>query len=246
MFVSYRREGNVGIVTLDRPDRLNSIGADMAGDLEAAWEAFRADDQAWVGVLLGNGDNFCAGRDVKGDMVPLPRTTLGDLFVPVTDRPLVVGVQGHVIGLGWYMVSGCDLCIAGDDAKFAMTQVRVGLPGPYGFAPRMNLTPHVAFEMLALGRRFSAQRAYELGLVNEVVPTADVHERALAVANELLALPPALIQLTKRILRGSDRTVGEELKAMYWDGRKELDAHPDTAEARAPMRERRAPQYTGP
>jgi E-phenylitaconyl-CoA hydratase len=244
MFATYRRDGNVGVVTLDRPDRRNSIGQDMLEDLERAWNDFLADDQAWVGVLLGNGPTFCAGRDIKGDMTPLERSDLGELFVPKTDRPIVVGVRGHVIGLGWYMVAGCDYCVAGDDTSFAMTQLKVGLPGPYGFSPRMNLTPFVAFELLAMGRPLRAERALSLGLVNEVVTPDDVHERALAAARELLVVPPELVRLTKQLLRGTDRTVDEAIKRQYWDGRAALEGSPNITEARAAQRERRAPVYT--
>jgi enoyl-CoA hydratase len=244
-FVKYRREGRVGIVTLDRPERRNSIGPDMAQDLEAAWDAFVEDDEAWVGVLLGAGPSFCAGRDIKGDMAPLPRTKLSEYFVPETDRPLVVGVQGHVIGLGWYMAAGCDLCVAADDARFAMTQLRVGLPGPYNFAPRLNLTPHVAFELVALGRPLDARRAHQLGIVNEVVAPDEVAARAMAVAGELLALPPGQLRLTKALLRATDGAVPEGVKRLYWEGRSRLEDHPDTTEARVALRERREPRYTG-
>jgi enoyl-CoA hydratase len=245
VYVTYRRDGRIGVVTLDRPDRRNSIGPEMAGHLEDAWDEFLADDEARVGVLLGSGPSFCAGRDIKGDMAPIPRTRLGEYFVPETDRPLIVGVQGHVIGMGWYMVAGCDYCIAGDDARFAMTQLRVGLPGPYNFAPRLNLPPHIAFEILALGRGIGAQRCYDLGLVNEVIGAGDVAGRAMAVATELLDYPPGQLRLTKEILRATDRTASETVKQRYWDGREALESHPDTAEARASLREKRPPEYTG-
>lgn len=246
MFVTYRREGRVGIVTLDRPDRRNSIGPEMASQLEDAWDEFLADPEAWVGLLVGNGPSFCGGRDIKGDMSPLPRTRLGQFFVPDTDRPLIAGVQGHVVGMGWYMVAGCDYCVAADDARFVMTQVRVGLPGPYNFAPRMNLPPHVAFEVLALGHPLLAPRAYDLGLVNEVVSADRVLERSLAVADELLALPPGQLRLTKSLLRGTDRGVPEPVEQQYWSERAALEDHPDTAEARLALSERRAPSYEGP
>lgn len=245
MLVTYEREGNIGFVTLNRPDRKNSIGADMALELEAAWDEFESDEQAWVGVLTGVGTSFCAGRDVKGDMTPLPRTRLGEMFAPATDRPIVVGVQGHAIGLGWYMASGCDYLVAGEDARFQMTQLKVGLPGPYGFAAHMNLTPPVAFELLALGRPLGAERAYTLGLANEVVPVDEVKARCVEVAQQILQLPPAHMRLTKKILQSSARTVDESVKSMYWEGRAELEDHPDTAEVRAAFREKRAPKFVG-
>jgi enoyl-CoA hydratase/carnithine racemase len=246
MFATYHRDGGVGVVTLDRPDRRNSIGQDMLEDLERAWEEFMHDDDAFAAVLVGNGSTFCAGRDIKGDMKPLERSKLGDLFVPQTNKPIVVGVQGHVIGLGWYMVSGCDYVVAGDDTSFAMTQLKVGLPGPYGFAPRMNLGPFVAFELLALGRPLLAERAQSLGLVNEVVAPGDVQARALSVAKELLAVPPELLQLTKQLLRGTDRTPSAEVSRQYWEGRAALEGSPNIMEARAAQRERRAPVFTTP
>jgi E-phenylitaconyl-CoA hydratase len=245
MFVTYERQGHIGIVTLDRPDRLNSIGAEMARDLEAAWQQFTDDEDAWVGVLLGNGRAFCAGRDVKGDMTPIPRTSLGEFFVPDTDRPLIAGVHGHVIGMGWYMVAGCDYCVAADDAGFVMTQLRVGLPGPYTFAARMNLTPQLSFEICVLGTRFDAQRSRELGLINEVVAQAQLRERTLAVAEQLLAYPPRHVRLTKSLLRRLDREPDDEMRSLYWDGRRELENHPDTAEVRHAMAERRPPSYSG-
>jgi enoyl-CoA hydratase/carnithine racemase len=245
MFVNYRREGRIGIVTLNRPDRKNSIGQEMLDQLEEAWESFRTDDDVWIGVLLGEGSTFCAGRDIKGDMAPLSRTDLNEYFVPDTDKPLIVGVRGHVIGLGWYMAAGCDYLVAGDDTRFWMSQLRVGLPGPYNFAPRLNLTPPVAFETLVLGHPLDAGRAHQLGVVNDVVSPAGVEARALEVAGELLELPPGQARLTKRLLRGTDRVVPEEVKKQYWDGRKALEEHPDTVEVRAATREKRKPSFVG-
>jgi enoyl-CoA hydratase/carnithine racemase len=245
MLVDYRREGGVGIVTLNRPDRKNSIGQDMLEELEGAWQRFGEDSRAWVGVLVGNGPTFCAGRDIKGDMAPLRRTRLNEFFVPETDKPLIAGVRGHVIGLGWYMAAGCDYVVAGTDSRFWMSQLRVGLPGPYNFAPRLNLSAHIAFEILVLGRPLDADRAERLGAINEVVEPDAVDERAVAVASELLELPPGQVRLTKRVLQGVDRQVPETVKHLYWEGREELEGHPDTAEARAALRERRAPHFTG-
>jgi enoyl-CoA hydratase/carnithine racemase len=243
MFVTYHREGNIGYVTLNRPDRKNSIGAEMAVELENAWAEFEEDADAWVAVLTGEGSTFCAGRDIKGDMTPLPRTSLGDQFVPVTDRPIIAGIRGHVIGLGWYMSSACDYIVAGTDTNFLMTQVKVGLPGPYGFAARMLMPPPLAFEVLALGRPLTAERAYNHGLVNEIVEPEDVRARATAVAESVLSLAPGQLRLTKDILRATERTVSDEVKSMYWDGRAELEDHPNTIEARAALREKRAPQF---
>lgn len=243
MFVTYHREGNIGFVTLNRPDRRNSIGAEMAAELEAAWLEFDGDEEAWVAVLTGEGPTFCAGRDIKGDMTPLPRTSLGEQFVPTTDRPIVAGVRGHVIGLGWYMSSACDYIVAGHDTRFMMTQVKVGLPGPYGFAARMGMSPPLAFELLALGRPLDADRAYRHGLVNEVVSPEGVRDRATEVAEELLTLAPGQLRLTKRILRATERTVSDEAKAMYWEGRAKLENDPNTLEARAALREKRAPKF---
>jgi enoyl-CoA hydratase/carnithine racemase len=243
MFVTYEREGNVGFVTLDRPDRMNSIGPEMAGELDAAWAQFDSDDQAWVAVLTGVGPHFCAGRDVKGDMAPLPRTSLGDFFVSATDKPIVAGIKGHAIGLGWYMSAACDYVVAGSDTNFLMTQTRVGLPGPYGFAARMGMSPPLAFELLVLGQRLSADRAYQLGLVNEVVEPDAVRDRAVEVARAVLKLPPGQVRLTKRVLRGAENSVSEEVKAIYWEGRAALENHPNTIEARAALREKRDPQF---
>jgi E-phenylitaconyl-CoA hydratase len=244
MLATYHRDGNVGVVTLNRPDRRNSIGQGMLDDLEASWGQFIADEQAWVGLLVANGPTFCAGRDVKGDMTPLQRTSLGNLFVPDTERPIVVGVQGHVVGLGWYMVAGCDYCVAGADTLFSMPQLKVGLPGPYGFSPRMNVTPFIAFELLAMGKPLGAERAYELGLVNSVVAPDEVQASALNAARELLLVPPELVRLTKQLLRGTDRTVPKHIVDQYWSGRAELEGSPNIVEARRAYREHRAPVYT--
>ena len=209
-FVEYEKSGHVATVTMNRPERLNARGAQMGHDLARAWYEFVNDDDARVGVLTGAGRIFCAGRDIQDqaaggppplDAADAPVARMEYLGVPDTNKPIISAVNGGAWGFGWYMVLGSDIAVCADDARFAMSELPTGIIGP-AFVPILcNLPWLPGVEVVLRGHTISAQRAYELGLANHMVPPDEVLPRALELAEEIAGLPPVHVQTTKEQLR---------------------------------------------
>ncbi len=216
------REGRVATLTLNRPDSLNTLDFALMDALVAAAADVAADDALRVVVLRGAGRHFMAGGDL--------RTFAADLAKPADERnlhsaiehfhrmphPVVGQVHGAVAGFGLSLMNACDLVIAADDAYFASAYRNIALTPDGGGSwslPRI-VGIRRAMEILLLGERFDAQRALELGLVNRVVPAAELEGAVAAVVNSLATGPVMAIRNAKRLLReSSGRTLSQQLDA---------------------------------
>ena len=253
-YVKYEVDGHVATITMNRPERLNAFGSPLANDLGGAWAEAVGDDHIRVVVLAGEGRIFCAGRDIKeqaergggarvrsgGDSI------LGFYYVPDTDKPIISAVQGGAWGAGWYMCCGSDIVVAADDARFAMAELPTGVIGP-AFVPILNNLPWLpGSEIVLRGHQITAQRAYELGLVNHVVPAAELMTTARELADELAGLPPVHVQVTKRQLmmaRPRPTTYQHAIALpQALDGLFKLE---DTKEAAEAFAEKRKPIFKG-
>jgi enoyl-CoA hydratase len=251
MLVEYERRGRIGIVTLNRPDRRNAVSLELHNDLEAAWKRFLDDEEAWVGILRGEGASFCAGKDLKssregGEATPLQRTVVNPLWVPDTDRPLIAAVQGHAIGVGWFMVAGCDYRIAAAGTVFSLPEIPAGIVGPFDFGVLEGLPYATAYELAILGRRVQAEKIQQFGLLNEVVPAEQVQDRALMVAEEFLKLPPTHVRITKTLMQDARARATADQYDRWWKIRAALEHHSDTREVRASRAEGRPANYDNP
>lgn len=191
------QHGRVTLFTLNRPDKLNAINRQMALDLQRAFAEFDASDQR-VAVIAGSGERaFSSGADVS-DLPELWRCipTVGI----TTEKPVICAVQGWCVGGAFVMAALADLCVAAEGTRFSYPEARIGLTGGMiaGLAGRI---PHkVAMEVMLLGRPLSARRAYEVGLINEVVPDGKQVETALAMAEELAGMAPLVLATLKRFV----------------------------------------------
>lgn len=208
--VEFACSNSIAVITLNRPERLNAVIPALVDGLLDAFE--RADSsQARVIVMAGNGRAFCAGYDLKEpEPVETPETTRARMqrLQDVTRRiiafpgPVIAAVHGYALGAGAEFAFGSDIVIAGSDAVFGFPEVEVGLSVTGGLT---YLLPRAvglvrAKELILLGERFTAQRAFDLGLVSRVVPTGAHLEAALALAESLTARPPTSLRLAKRAL----------------------------------------------
>ena len=253
--VEYEQDGHVTTIMMNRSDRLNAVGTEMHNALARAWQRFMDDSNARVAILTGTGRAFCAGRDIKeqaerdGRTGPNPERIAGVLgfwFVPDTTKPIIAAVNGGAYGLGWYMVCGSDIAVASESAVSAMSELPTGIIGP-AFLPIMNQIPWLpASEIVLRGHTISAQRAYELGLVNYVVPADDVLPRAKAIAEELAALPPLHVQKTKEMLMMSRPRPNTYTQTIAWpQAMQYLGKLEDTREAAMAFAQKRKPAFQG-
>jgi len=186
------RADGITVITLNRPDTRNALSKDIREGLFAAWERFESDAALRVAILTGTGDKaFCAGGDLKEmveqklqvpprDMFPVP----GD-NIELT-KPTIAAVNGVAFAGGWMIAQACDLCVASTSAKFAITEVKVGRSSPWA-APLIHMIPQrIMMEIILTGKPITAQRAYEIGLVNRLAEPEKLMMVALELAAEIL------------------------------------------------------------
>ncbi|MBS0319663.1 MAG: enoyl-CoA hydratase/isomerase family protein [Proteobacteria bacterium] len=218
--VLVRRDGPVAHITLNRPDALNALDFAMADALVAATGDVAADDTLAAVVIAGSGRHFMAGGDIRAFAGELARTPVERqaLFQALVEKihvaiemlvrmphPVVARVHGAVAGFGLSLMNACDLVVAADDAYFAAGYRNIALTPDGGGTwslPRLA-GPRRAAEILLLGERFDAQRAHAIGLVNRVVPLAELDTAVAAVTSALVSGPRHALRATKRLLRDS-------------------------------------------
>ncbi|MDF1726779.1 MAG: enoyl-CoA hydratase-related protein [Sulfitobacter sp.] len=208
-FIKTERQGNVLLVTMNRPEVYNAVHAEMHQEMSDCWDDFAADPDLWVAVLTGAGEKaFTAGNDLKatakgGVKKGLPDSGFAGLSSRFDlEKPIVAAVNGFAMGGGFETALSCDIIIAAENAKFALPEVKVGFFASASGVQRLSryIGRLAAQELMLTGRTIDAAEALRLGCVNEVVPQADLMERAMAKAQELAAVSPSSIKATKRVL----------------------------------------------
>jgi enoyl-CoA hydratase/carnithine racemase len=222
--VDYEIDESVARIYLNRPHRLNAVVPELTAGLVDGFRQAEA-DKARVIVLAGRGRAFCSGHDLKEPTPPesvLTTRLRVDAIQDVTRAirhfpgPVIAAVHGYALGAGCEFALGCDLVVAGEDARFGFPEVSVGLSVTGGISRLLPLLvgPVIAKELLFLGERFDAVRAQQLGLVNRVAPAGE-HERvAAAIAAQLRDQPALSLALAKQALdRGADCALEEAMAA---------------------------------
>jgi enoyl-CoA hydratase/carnithine racemase len=255
---TYERRERVGLITLNRPERMNALSTGLRIDLAAAFNEFMHDDDAFAAVLTGAGRAFCAGIDLKeqakvrtaGDMTPPSIDPHVNPFwdpssTPrVLTKPVIAAVNGHAIGGGFLMATHADLIIAAESARFDLAVMNRGLPGGFDVGERLNLPMAAAME-LALGESMTAARAYDAGLVSRVVPDDALLDEALAVAQRVAARPPLAIQGNVELVRMVRSLGPDDVQRRFAELRAQAQASADAVESMTAFIERRPPLYTG-
>ena len=186
----------IAIITINRPEQRNALSLEVRQGLFAAWDRFENDADARIAILTGSGEKaFCAGGDLKEMVERKLQVPPRDMFpVPYENiklsKPTIAAVNGVAFAGGWMISQACDLCVASDTAKFAITEVKVGRGSPWA-APLIHMIPQRIFmEIVLTGKPISAQRAYEIGLVNRIAEPAALMDTALELAREVLEGAP--------------------------------------------------------
>jgi enoyl-CoA hydratase len=204
--VLFETKGSVAIITLNEPERRNALSPAIRAGLFAAFPRFEKDPDLRVAILTGAGKSFCAGGDLsemaeRGLQVP-PR----DMFPVLGDtieltKPVIAAVNGHAIAGGWMIAQMCDLCVAASTAKFAISEAKVGRGAPWA-APLIHMIPQrIMMEILLTGDPITAQRAYEIGLVNRVSAPEELMATAMELAETIAANAPLTVQAAKEVVR---------------------------------------------
>jgi enoyl-CoA hydratase/carnithine racemase len=244
--VRYDRVGPAAWVTIDRPAARNAINAEVRDGLHAAAARFNADDAA-VLVLTGSGDvAFCAGADLK-EMSALGLEVPPPDYVPVFGRtievakPTIAAVNGVAYAGGFLLAQMCDLCVAAEHARFAITEVKVGRGAPWAAPLPWLVPPRVAMELLVTGEPLTAARAYEVGMINRVVPMAGLHDAVQELAEGIAANAPLSVAAAKRTVYLGRTAPYAEADAIWEPVYRSADAQ----EGPRAFAEKRAPRWQG-
>jgi len=203
------RRGHVELLTINRPEARNAINRATAVALSEALDECEIDDDVWVVVLTGAGDKaFSAGMDLKAFATgefPITEKGFGGITKRNFTKPLIAAANGAALAGGFEMMISCDMVVAADDAKFGIPEATRGLIAGGGglirLPKRVPLT--VAYELALTGDPIDAARAYELGLVNRVVPGDQVLDVAIALAERIAKNAPLAVRTSKDVMRRS-------------------------------------------
>jgi enoyl-CoA hydratase/carnithine racemase len=204
--VSYEPRGQVAWLTIDRPRARNALNRAVREGLRAGFERFAGDDGAAVLVLTAAGDEaFSAGGDLK-EMADTQLKIPPKDFIPylgrnvAVDKPVIAAVNGIAFGGGFLLSQMCDLCIAAEHATFGITEPKWGRGAPWAAPLPWLIPPRVAMEILVTAEPISAQRGYELGFVNRVVPGPELHAAATAMAERIAEMAPLSVRAGKALV----------------------------------------------
>jgi 2-(1,2-epoxy-1,2-dihydrophenyl)acetyl-CoA isomerase len=263
--ITLERRGHVGVLTLNRPERLNAINRVMMGEVAAAVAAVKADDELRALVIIGAGKGFCAGADLMGTgqavagHAPEPQTQFERIdemswvgrwamMWAGLDKPTIGAINGVAAGAGMSTALGCDVRIGCETSRFKSVFIERSLSPDSGlsfFLPRI-VGYAAAADIIFTSRAVGADEALKLGLLNRLVPAADLLEAAIAYANEMTRWPPVALRVSKRVLQhNTEASLEEALRyesaGLYYARR----APNDVKESRASFLEKREGVYSG-
>jgi crotonobetainyl-CoA hydratase len=249
-------DNHVARITIDRPQSLNAIDEATERSLQEIWARLEGDRDVRAIVLTGAGDRaFCAGADMKGGgksglaywASPREGGFGGIALRRTLDIPVIARVNGHALGGGFEMVLGCDIVVAAEEASFGLPEPRVGrlaLDGGMVLLPRL-MPQKAAMGMLLTGRRIAAREALGFGLVNEVVPRAELDAAVERWLADILACAPLSLRAIKQTVQRTAHLGAAEAQAMRLPALIEALESEDGEEGVQAFREKRAPVWTG-
>lgn len=256
MSVRFEVKEHVAHVTIDRPTVMNAVDAATEAELERIWQTIENDRDVRAVVLTGAGDRaFCAGADVKNVSKTgleywadtRPNGFAGIALRESLDVPVIARVNGHALGGGFEAVLGCDIVVAAEEATFSFPEARLGrMPLDGGMVLLQRQIPfRAAMGVLMTGRRVPAREALALGIVNEVVPRAELDQAVERWLKDILACAPLSVRAIKQTVRRTAHLAATEARAVKLPALVAALQSKDQDEGVAAFREKRAPRWEG-
>jgi enoyl-CoA hydratase/carnithine racemase len=253
--VLYEKRENIAIITLNRPDALNAINRQLRRELAEAITRFDGDEEAVVAIVTGAGRAFCAGRDLKEratDNAAGVQARAADSMAPdrpymwpQTWKPLIAAINGYALAGGWSIAQMCDLRLAAEDAQLGISETRWSLLPPFGTILPKMIPLAAALELVFTAQPITAQRAYEIGFVNKVVPRDRLMPEAIALAQQIAENAPLAVRYFKELAyRGLNMTT-EATSALTYHLYDQLLRTEDSKEGPRAFAEKRKPRWRG-
>ncbi len=253
--VLYEKQENVVTITLNRPDALNSINRQLRRDLSEAVMRFDGEPDSFVAIVTGAGRAFCAGRDLKeraADNAEGVQARAADSMSPGggsmwprTWKPLIAAVNGYALAGGWSIAQMCDLRIASEDAQLGISETRWSLLPPFATYLSQTMPLSAVLELVLTAQPVTAQRAYDMGFVNKVVPADRLMPESLAMAQQIADNSPLAVQAFKELAYRGLNMSSQDISALTYHMYDELLKTEDSREGPKAFSEKRKPQWKG-
>ena len=238
-------------ITLNRPEAKNAVNKALAEGVAAAIDQLESDSQLRAAVITGAGGTFCSGMDLKafvsGEVPMVAGRGFAGLCEYVGTKPLIAAVEGYALAGGFEVAISCDLIVAADNAKFGIPEVKRGLTAAAGGLAKLprQIPPRIAMELALTGDFITTQRAFDLGLINQVVPAGTALAAARALAARIAANGPLAVAASKQVvIRSQDWNTGnmfsEQMKIVQ-----PVLVSEDAIEGATAFAQKRAPNWKG-
>ena len=253
--VEYEQRGHVAVLTINRPEARNAVNGEVASGIEEAIDKIEADDDTWVGVLTGAGTVFCAGADLKAISsgqaggLNTKRGGFAGLVRREREKPMIAAVDGRAFAGGCEIALACDLIVASKAAEFGIPEVKRSLVAAGGGLIRLPqvLPGKIAMEFALTGDPISAERAYALGMINELVEPGGAVDAAVALAERICVNAPLAVRESRKVVLEALANPDDEKH--LWDitnaAFAKVAQSEDFSEGPLAFIEKRAPQWKG-